>query len=172
MLDTGKQGGVLLGICIALSACPGPPKQADTVADEKAKQEQEDKDLPKGWSGATTPSPKPAAAPNATSTPDYAAKGTFDEEQVTVIMARAAKNAHTCVEVAGKNQPHGEASVTVTFSGKGKSTASTINAPFEGTQIGECAKRAFINQIISPFEGMDVTRSYKVDLTPDKGGKK
>jgi hypothetical protein len=158
-----------------LSACPGPPKQADTVADEKAKQEKEDKDLPKGWSGPSTPSPSPTpgAAPNATSTPDFAAKGTFDEEQVTVIMARAAKNAHTCVEVAGKNQPHGQATVAVTFSGsKGRSTAATIDAPFDGTQIGQCATRAFINQIISPFEGMDVTRSYKVDLTPDKGGKK
>jgi hypothetical protein len=147
---------------IALSACGGPPKQADTVADEKAREEKKEKDdqtLPKAWSGAPTQ--------------EEAQKGKVDEEQVTVIMARAAKNAHTCIDVVGKDQPRGEGTVTVTFSGKGKSTAATIDAPFDGTPMGQCATRAFVNQIISPFDGPDQTRKYKVDLKADaKGGKK
>ena len=84
-----------------------------------------------------------------------------------VVLARAAKNAHTCVDVAGADQPHGDATVTVTFSGKGKSTKATIPAPFEGTQIGACATRAFENIIIPPFDGPDVDKPYAVDL---KGG--
>jgi len=57
-------------------------------------------------------------------------KNKFDEEQAKVVLARAAGNAHTCVEVVEKDQPHGDGTVTVTFSGKGKSTNATIAAPF------------------------------------------
>jgi hypothetical protein len=168
MRATGKKGclsrrglrGVMgMGMFISLSASCGPPKQADTVADEKAKEAQKDDPvLPKAWSGAPTQ--------------EESQKGKFDEEQVTVIMTRAAKNAHTCIDVVGKDQPHGDGMVTVTFSGKGKSTAATIDAPFDGTPMGQCATRAFVNQIVSPFDGPDQTRKYKVDLKADAKGTK
>jgi hypothetical protein len=100
----------------------------------------------------------------------------FDEEQAKIVLARAASNAHTCVEVVDKNQPHGDGTVTVTFSGKGKSTNATLAAPFEGTPIGQCATRAFVNIIIPPFEGPDVDMTYQINLKPDskdsKGAKK
>jgi len=97
----------------------------------------------------------------------------FDEEQAKVVLARAAGNAHTCVEVVEKDQPHGEGTVTVTFSGKGKSTNATIAAPFEGTPMGQCVTRAFVNMIVPPFEGPDVDLTYPVNLKPDaKGAKK
>src|SRR5689334_2580575 len=97
----------------------------------------------------------------------------FDDEQAKVVLARAATNAHTCVEVVDKDQPHGEGTVTVTFSGKGKSTNATIAAPFEGTPMGQCATRAFVNMIVPPFEGPDVDMTYQVNLKPDaKGAKK
>jgi hypothetical protein len=100
-------------------------------------------------------------------------KNKFDEEQAKIVLARAATNAHTCVEVVDKDQPHGEGTVTVTFSGKGKSTNATIAAPFADTPIGNCVTRAFVNIIVPPFEGADVDMTYQVNLKPDaKGAKK
>jgi|SRR5882724_8823512 len=97
----------------------------------------------------------------------------FDEEQAKVVLARAATNAHTCVEVVDKDQPHGDGTVTVTFSGKGKTTNASIAAPFEGTPMGQCVTRAFVNMIVPPFEGPDVDLTYQVNLKPDsKGAKK
>src|SRR4051812_27805108 len=75
-------------------------------------------------------------------------RGKFDEEQVKVVLARAARNAHTCVDVAAKDAPHGTGTVTVTFAGKGRSTKAIIGPPFDGTQIGQCATRAFVDIII------------------------
>ena len=100
-------------------------------------------------------------------------KNKFDQEEAKVVLARAEKGAHTCVDVVEKDQPHGDATVTVTFAGSGKSTKASIAPPFDGTPIGQCATRAFINIIVSPFEGPDVDMPYQVNLKPDaKSGKK
>jgi hypothetical protein len=113
----------------------------------------------------------PAPPPPASLAGDVQAdakKNKFDDEQAKIVLARAAGNAHTCVEVVDKDQPHGEGTVTVTFSGKGKSTNATIGAPFEGTPMGQCVTRAFVNMIIPPFEGADVDLTYQVNLKPDE----
>ncbi|MET0596153.1 MAG: hypothetical protein ABW133_25885, partial [Polyangiaceae bacterium] len=57
-------------------------------------------------------------------------KMVFDEAQAKVVLARAATNAHSCVEVVDKGQPHGTGTVLVKFSGTGKSTDASIAAPF------------------------------------------
>ena len=123
-----------------------------------------------------TPGVAPAPPPPASLAGDVTAdqkKNKFDEEQAKIVLARAATNAHTCVDVVDKDQPHGEGTVTVTFSGKGKSTNATIAAPFSETPIGNCATRAFVNIIVPPFEGADVDMTYQVNLKPDaKGAKK
>jgi hypothetical protein len=116
------------------------------------------------------------AAPPSSIAGDLAAdakKNKFDEEQARIVLTRAANNAHTCVNVVDKDQPHGDGTVTVTFSGKGKSTNATMAAPFEGTPMGQCATRAFVNIIIPPFEGPDVDVAQQVNLKPDsKAAKK
>jgi hypothetical protein len=94
-------------------------------------------------------------------------KMVFDDAQAKTMLARAATNAHTCVEVVPKDQPHGTATVLVKFSGAGKSTAASIAAPFDNTQIGQCATRAFIGIIVSPFDGPDVEMTHEVNLNPD-----
>jgi hypothetical protein len=99
-------------------------------------------------------------------------KNKFDEEQAKIVLARAANNAHTCVDVVDRSQPHGDATVVVTFSGKGKTTNATIAPPFEGTPIGQCATRAFVNIIVPPFEGGDVEMNYQVNLKPEAKGVK
>src|SRR5262247_460588 len=46
--------------------------------------------------------------------------GSFDEAQAKIVLNRAANSARSCVNVVSQNQPHGEVTVTVTFSGTGK----------------------------------------------------
>src|SRR5882724_9031387 len=92
-------------------------------------------------------------------------RGSFDEAQAKILLSRATTNARTCVDVVGKNQPHGEANVTVTFSGSaGKSTKATVGAPFDGTPMGKCLVRAFVNIVIAPFEAPDVEMHQRVRL--------
>ena len=94
-------------------------------------------------------------------------KMVFDEAQAKIVLARAATNAHTCVDVVGKDQPHGTAQVLVTFAGAGKSTSASIGAPFDNTPIGQCATRAFIGMIVPPFDGPDKEMTWEVNLNPD-----
>ncbi len=92
-------------------------------------------------------------------------KGSFDEAQAKILLTRATTNARMCTDVVGKSQPHGDATVTVTFSGSaGKSTKATVGAPFDGTPIGKCVVRAFVNIVITPFEGPDVEMHQRVKL--------
>jgi hypothetical protein len=132
--------------------------------------------------GAEAPTQNLGTAPGPTAAPPPASlagdvtadqkKNKFDEEQAKIVLARAATNAHTCVEVVDKDQPHGEGTVTVTFSGRGKSTNATIAAPFAETPIGNCVTRAFVNIIVPPFEGADVDVTQPVNLKPDSKAKK
>jgi hypothetical protein len=91
-------------------------------------------------------------------------KDAFDEAQAKIVLQRAAKSARTCLNVVGQNQPRGDATVSVTFSGAGKSTKATVGPPFEGKPIGNCVVRAFVNIIVKPFEGPDVEMTQQVVL--------
>jgi hypothetical protein len=91
-------------------------------------------------------------------------RGSFDEAQAKILLSRATNNARTCVSVVGRNQPHGDATVTVTFAGTGKSTKAAVGAPFDGTAMGKCVVRAFVNIVITPFEGPDVDVQHRVPL--------
>jgi hypothetical protein len=144
---------VAAGICLGLGGChseqPAQSPSNDT-SDETAS--------PK-WSGGSS-KPADTAAPESM-------KGKFDQEQANVVMARAAKNAHTCVGVAPKDDPRGDAQVTVIFSGIGRSTKATVSGEFQGKTIGDCVERAFVGIIIPPFDGADMEMQYPVDLKPD-----
>ena len=83
------------------------------------------------------------------------------------------KGAHTCVDVVEDDQPHGEGSGHGHLCRLGQEHQGDDAPPFDGTPIGQCATRAFINIIVSPFEGPDVDMPYPVNLKPDaKSGKK
>src|SRR6185503_382722 len=88
-------------------------------------------------------------------------KEAFDEAQAKIVLNRAANSARSCVSVVSQNQPRGDVTVTVTFSGAGKSTKATIGPPFEGKPFGNCVVRAFVNILIKPFEGPDVEMKQK-----------
>ena len=160
---------VACGITLAATACRHsdvPANSADNSFDESPGDREDSK-----WSGTASPAPPPGPSSAAQSEPESKA-GKFDEEQAKVVLARAAKNAHTCVDVTGKDQPKGNATVTVTFSGVGRSTKAAVGGEFENSQIGQCVTRAFVGIIIPPFQGSDVQMTYPVDLMPEPKGAK
>jgi hypothetical protein len=151
-----------LGACAGALACysmdpPAQPPQQDLLA------------APAPGSSAAQADPASIAPSTLTSAPpeEEHKKMVFDEAQAKTMLARAAGNAHTCVEVVPKDQPHGTGTVLVKFAGAGKSTAASIAAPFDNTPIGQCATRAFVGIIVSPFDGPDVEMTYEVNLNPD-----
>ena len=142
--------------CYSMDPPAQPPKQ-DLLAE------------PPPGSPASSADPATMAPSTLTAAPpeEEHKKMVFDDAQAKTMLARAATNAHSCVEVVGKDQPHGTGVVLVTFAGAGKSTGASIAAPFDNTPIGQCATRAFIGIIVSPFDGPDVERTYEVNLNPD-----
>jgi hypothetical protein len=148
---------VALGICLGVSGCHSD-QPAQSPSDEQSNE------APTKWS--STPS-KPVD-PNE----PEAKKGVFDQEQANVVMARSAKMAHTCVDVAPKDDPRGDTEVTVTFSGIGRSTKAVVGGEFADKTIGQCVVRAFVGMIIPPFQGADMEMKYPVDLKPDPKGAK
>jgi hypothetical protein len=148
--------------CAGALACysmepPAQPTQPNLLAD------------PAPGTPASSADPATMAPSSLTAAPpeEEHKKMVFDDAQAKTMLARAATNAHTCVEVVPKDQPHGTGVVLVKFSGAGKSTAASIAAPFDNTQIGQCATRAFVGIIVSPFDGPDVEMTYEVNLNPD-----
>jgi hypothetical protein len=148
--------------CAGALACysmdpPAQPPQQNLLAD------------PPPGSPASSVDPTTMAPSSLTTAPpeEEHKKMVFDEVQAKGMLARAAGNAHSCVEVVGKDQPHGTGVVLVKFAGAGKSTSASIAAPFDNTPMGQCATRAFVGIIVSPFDGADVEMTYEVNLNPD-----
>jgi hypothetical protein len=151
------------GMHLRVALCAAP--LAVLVAGSFACRYSQEPDIP--ISNTLGMGPGPAASAPASLAGDVRSdekKGSFDDAQAKIFLARAAKNARTCVNVVSKNQPHGDATITVTFSGAGKSTKATVGAPFDGTPIGKCMIRAFVNITITPFEGPDVQMPQRVSL--------
>jgi hypothetical protein len=143
--------------CYSMEPPPQPPQQ-NLLAE------------PAPGSSASSVDPSSVAPPSSISSAppeEENKKMVFDEGQAKIVLARAATNAHTCVDVVGKDQPHGTGTVLVKFAGAGKSTSASIGAPFDNTPIGQCATRAFVGMIVPPFDGPDVEMTYEVNLNPD-----
>jgi hypothetical protein len=136
------------------------------LAGSSACRQSQEPDFPIEYRLGKGPGPA-ASAPPASLAGDVRAdekKDAFDENQAKVVLNRAANSARTCVNVVSQNQPRGDVTVTVTFSGAGKSTKATIGPPFEGKPFGNCVVRAFVNILIKPFDGPDVEMKQKVTL--------
>jgi hypothetical protein len=102
--------------------------------------------------------------------PPPEAPGKLNEEQeaqMLVVLKRGGDKAARCPEVV-PDAPTGEGEVQVVFDGqKGRVTDAVVGAPFAGTPIESCIKRAFIGEIILPFTGEPKSVPYTVKL-PDK----
>lgn len=91
------------------------------------------------------------------------------KKQMEIALRRGGDKAANCAEVV-PNAPTGEGEVKVVFDGqKGRVTDVVVGPPFAGTPAEACVKRAFVGEIVLPFEGDPLEVPYTVKL-PKKSG--
>jgi hypothetical protein len=91
------------------------------------------------------------------------------KEQMEIVLKRGAKKAENC-SASVPDGKGGEGEVKVTFDGqKGRITDVTVGAPWAGTSMESCLKRAWVGEIVLPFEGEQLEVPYSVKI-PEKAG--
>ncbi len=145
----------LVGLGAACAACGG---NANTVESEFA--------FPLTDATSTSPSSSSPsrAASESKSGSSIDSLNDDQREQLKVALRRGGEKARQCNSVA-KASVSGEGDVQVVFDGKiGKSVDATVGAPFSGTPIESCVRRAFIEEIVLPFEGtLTVPYTLKIE---------
>jgi hypothetical protein len=111
----------------------------------------------------SAPPPKATAAPRPDDQPDDRKSATYDKAQTTAVINRATRQVAECPKINTEG-PFGEVKVQLTLSGKGKISEARLPAPFEGTPIGKCIKKAFEAEIIPPWSGPDAQIEAPVTL--------
>ncbi|WP_437777499.1 hypothetical protein [Sorangium sp. So ce1097] len=149
-------------IILAASACSGAkPKQAGD--DYNFEQAYSDEAAP-----AETGSPSDAEA----SASQDGGGGLNDDQkkQMEIALRRGGDKASNCAEVV-PSAPTGEGEVKVVFDGqKGRVTDVLVGPPFAGTPAEACVKRAFVGEIVLPFDGDPLEVPYTVKLPAKKAG--
>jgi len=91
------------------------------------------------------------------------------KKQMEIALRRGGDKAANCTEVVA-DAPAGEGEVKVVFDGqKGRVTDVLVGPPFAGTPAEGCIKRAFVGEIVLPFDGEPLEVPYSVKLPPKKG---
>ena len=95
------------------------------------------------------------------------------KEQIKVALRRGGEKAAECNKVSG-TAISGEGEVQVVLDGKkGYVVDATVGAPFAGTPIEDCIKRAFIDEVLVPFEGtLTVPYTIKIEAKAPADPKK
>jgi hypothetical protein len=138
---------------------PSASASADADATEKPK-----------WNDKSEKAPPPSA--------DEGALNDAQKEQMEVALRRGGDKAANCSTVV-PDAVKGEAEIKVTFDGKkGRATDVAVGPPWAGTDAESCIKRAFIGEIVVPFDGqLEVPYTVRVgpkpvdDKAKDKGAK-
>lgn len=88
------------------------------------------------------------------------------KEQMEIALRRGGDKVANCASVV-PDAARGEGEVKVTFDGKkGRATDVQVGPPWAGTPAEACIKRAFVGEIIVPFDG-----ELEVPYTVKIGGK-
>jgi hypothetical protein len=117
-----------------------------------------------------SPSVKPTAEPKETWAPSPREPETGgltqdQKAQMEIALRRGGEKAANCATVV-PDAPRGEGKVKVLFDGKkGRCIDATVGAPFAGTPVESCIKRAFVGEFIVPFEGQ-LEVPYTIKLAP------
>jgi hypothetical protein len=115
---------------------------------------------PSKWEGASSERQTP--------TGDTSALSDDQKKQMEIALRRGGEKASHCAEVV-PDAPVGDAEISVIFDGKkGRITDVNVGAPWAGTGAEPCIKRAFIGEVIIPFEGEPKEVPYGIKLK--KGG--
>ena len=143
----------LLVPCVTLGCASTPPPDDDEIS------------IPLTSTTVTLKAPPPIE----TAAPGEISKDTQD--QIKVALRRGGEKAGQCNKAANANVI-GEGEIQVVVDGKiGKVVDAIVGAPFAGTAVEECIKRAFINEYALPFEGQ-LTIPYSITLTANSSAPK
>ncbi|WP_437673292.1 hypothetical protein [Sorangium sp. So ce131] len=146
---------------LAAAACSGAkPKQAG-----------EDYNFDQAYSDEAPPAEAESSGAEASGSKDSGSALNEDQKkQMEIALRRGGDKAANCAEVVA-NAPTGEGEVKVVFDGqKGRVTDVLVGPPFAGTPAEACVKRAFVGEIVLPFEGEPLEVPYTVKLPAKKGG--
>lgn len=144
-------------ITLLAMACSGAqPKQS---AEENSFDQ-----TPTGAPAEETPAPDVGSEPE-----ESGGLNSEQKQQMEVALRRGGGKAANCPEVV-PDAPSGEGEVKVVFDGqKGRVTDVIVGSPFVGTPAEACIKRAFVGEIIIPFDGEPLEVPYNIKLPPKKG---
>jgi len=96
----------------------------------------------------------------------------FDQDHAKHELKRATLNASDCPNTFEKSQLEGyqpgTAELQITFANDGSVSKATINAPWDGTPVGDCVLRAINSVQVKLYQGDEVTVAWKVELKPAK----
>jgi hypothetical protein len=153
-------GALFVSIALSAAACAG--SQTTPNGEEKAGETATPASSASASASADEPPPKWNSKPSPKEDPL-----TEDQKaQMEIALRRGGDKAANCASVVADAKP-GEGEVKVTFDGKkGRATDVAVGAPWAGTPTEACIKRAFIGEIIVPFEG-----ELEVPYTVKIGGK-
>ncbi|WP_437956394.1 hypothetical protein WME76_33895 [Sorangium sp. So ce119] len=150
-------------IILAAAACSGAkPKQAG-----------EDYNFEQAYSDEAAPAPAEADSSEAEASASQDSGGGLNadqKKQMEIALRRGGDKASNCADVV-PNAPTGEGEVKVVFDGqKGRVTDVLVGPPFAGTPAEACVKRAFVGEIVLPFDGDPLEVPYTVKLPAKKAG--
>ncbi|WP_437481241.1 hypothetical protein WME75_37180 [Sorangium sp. So ce1014] len=149
-------------IILAAAACSGAkPKQAG-----------EDYNFDQATSDQAAPAETGSSdAAETSASPDNGGGLNVDQKkQMEIALRRGGDKAANCAEVV-PSAPTGEGEVKVVFDGqKGRVTDVLVGPPFAGTPVESCVKRAFVGEIVLPFDGEPLEVPYTVKLPSKKSG--
>lgn len=157
---------LLLPLVLACSG--GNQKDAEVPTGEGSGSGSESAEGTEGSGSAESPSPHTKTQPSGGS---EGSGGLNDsqKEQMEVVLKRGSKKAENCSESVPDGKG-GEGEVKVLFDGqKGRVTEVTVGAPWAGTSMEACVKRAFVGEIIVPFEGDPLEVPYTIKIPERKG---
>jgi hypothetical protein len=177
-----------IGVTLALVACGGGGKQADSPGNcpEGTVLRGSDCVPPEAAgdsSGEDSPAPKKSArkptsdddAPMGDSAPSGSSgDGSYDKEAVSAQLKRAAKqikaNCGSASDEEGKKAgPWGTTQASVTLGRNGHVKQVTIPAPYDGKPVGICVVRAFQRIQFPPYaSSSDATVQWDVELVQPK----
>lgn len=156
--------GITLLIFSAV-ACGPPPTQADSGDDFDVKWDDSSSPGSSGSSSGTSGSG--SADDGEEAAPPTPGTEGLDEDQraqIEVALRRGADKAAQCPSVVA-DAPTGSGEVQVTFDGvKGRAVDVEVGAPFGGTSAEACIKRAFVGEIVLPFDGGPIRVPTTVEL--------
>jgi hypothetical protein len=165
-------GAVAALLILGVAGCAGEQtkangeedaKSADTASGDKAKSgdEKPKAEPAEKWNDKSEGKPKPDELNDA------------QREQMEIALKRGGEKTSNCDKVI-PGTATGEGEVKVTFDGKkGRAVDVSVGPPWAGTPAEQCIKRAFVGEIIVPFDGeLEVPYTVKIGGKPDdKGGK-